>query len=95
MLNPKYAGGFEMNPFPERFACMYFQPNPNRPFVTLSVGVKTLTHDRSGISLVHHKVVVIETGEGEDLHSVDLTPKQARGLAKSLEEYATTIDGDE
>ena len=93
MLNPKYEGGFHLDPFPERFAYMAFAPM--KSFITLSVGIKTITHTPFGLKLKPHKVVVIETGEGDDLHSCDMPARSARALAKKLEQYANAIDGED
>jgi len=100
MRNPTYAGGFETSPIPERIATMQFIPNGCEPQMEypaskmLSIGVKTITHNRVGLAVIPHKVVAVEMSEGDELGSIDLSSKHARAIAKRLIEFADSIDGE-
>ena len=101
MQNPTYAGEFHKKPHPEHISAMQFRRNtdtapfredfPEQPM--LSVGIKTITHNRDGLKLYPTDVVVVEISCGKELGSMDLSPKLARDVAGKLLEFADTIEG--
>jgi hypothetical protein len=90
---PTYKGGFQQDPFPDRYAALTFHPEYKEQ-VKLTIGIKTITHDRMGLKLKPHKTVVIEMVSDEYTMDFDLTPGFARALALKLNEFANAIDGD-
>ena len=88
MHNVRYAESDFVGPGPERIATVSHEP----PSQTLSVGIKTLTHDRRGLKLYPHKTVVIEITEGEEVASFALNPSHARAIALRISEFADTIE---
>ena len=85
-LNPIYAGDFQPSPIPERMSCLV---GPIHPMI--SVGIKTITHNRLGLEIIPHKVIAIET---EGATSFDLTPRAARIWADRLIEFAQSIESE-
>jgi hypothetical protein len=101
MQNPTYDGGFQHCPMPERIAYMRFlkvgeEPSKEAALPTkmMSIGIKTITHDRSGLKLIPHKVVVVEMSEGDEVGSFDLSSGHARQLAGRLIEFAESIENE-
>lgn len=58
----------------------------------LSIGIRTITHNRSGLKLYPHEVIVIEMTEGSEVSAFDLTPSLARMYSDRLKEFADKID---
>ncbi len=84
--NPTYAGDFQPVPIPECLACMVGPVYPR-----ISVGIKTITHNRLGMEIIPHKVVVIETHGSE---SFNFSPSNARIWAGRLIEFAQSIESE-
>lgn len=94
MRNPTYAEDFQAYPQSESATALDFSGLATRDELpTLIVGVRTITHNRTGLKLHPTKVVVIEMRAGDEVASFDLDPKYARIYASRLAEYADTIDG--
>lgn len=74
---------------PEKLTAMVGDEQP-RP--TMSVGIKTITHNRCGLRIHPHKVIALEMTEGADVASFDLNPRMARTWARRLMEYADVLE---
>lgn len=85
MRNPIYAEGYITKP-------MLISITDMVPSMTLGFGIRTITHNRAGLKLHPHKVVVIEMGEGEEIMSFDLTPSYAREVAQKLMQHADEVE---
>ena len=93
MRNPTYAGEYKPEPMPEKVvAILHAQPWVTGP--TLTAGIKTITHSRTGLKLFPHEVVAIEIIDGDDVVSFDLSPTFARAYAKRLMEFADAIESE-
>ncbi len=86
MINPTYEGDFEDRP--ELFIAA--PSHKNGP--VFSVGIKTITHNRSGLAVVPHKVVVVEMSDSSELCSFDLDPRSARYIAQRMLEFADKVE---
>jgi len=91
MRNPTYADKFQAEPMPERLAAISRLGTTSLGPV-LSVGIKTITHNRDGMRLHPHKIIAIEMMDGDELASFDLTPSLARQYASRLVEFADAIE---
>ena len=81
-----------VGPMPERIATLSFRHADEPPSQILSVGIKTLTHNRAGMKVYQHKAVVIEISEGDEVASVALSPSHARAIAQRISEFADTVE---
>ena len=90
MRNSRYEGDFQPVPMPERLALISVDHDEDRAM--LSMGIKTVTHDRCGLKLTPHRVVAIETKSGDELHSFAFSAAVARDFARSLTGFADCIE---
>lgn len=89
-MKPTYLEGDAFLPTPRPERIVSFGSDESGP-LKLFIGLKTITHNRSGLKIIPHKVAVIEMREGDTVMSFDLNSILADVVSSRLAEFAAFL----